>query len=322
MPPSSKPSGSVRVMILGGLVMDLIWEVPDWPVKRKAVQATRFRMQPGGKGLNQAIAAARLGAQVSIISAVGLDHLGDLLLSELEHAGVDYQFVDRDKAAGTDATGVIVEKGDPGFIGGKIAGQTVGSKLIHKAENYIKQADVLIATCEIKVETIFTAFQIAKRNKVITILNPAPPERLSTELLELTDYIVPNEWEASVVAGLDDEGGFLPMERIAQKLRKSKARNIIITTGDVGAMAYLLDDSIKKFQAFEVEPVDTTGASDAFCAGLAVSLAEGKSVEKAITIASASGALACLKFGASTSMPEKNALNSFLKRHQQDIAID
>jgi ribokinase len=321
MPRSNKSPKPARVVVLGGLVMDLIWEVPDWPIKRQAVQATRFRMQPGGKGLNQAIAAARLGAQVSVISAVGVDYLGDLLLNELEQAEVDFQFVDRDKSAGTDATGVIVEKGDPGFIGGKIAGQTVGYKLIHKAENYIKRADVLVATCEIKVETILTAFEIAKKHKVTTILNPAPPEKLTSELLQLTDFLVPNEWEASIVAGMD-RGGFLSIERVAKKLRQSKANNIVITTGDVGAIAYLVDDSIKKFHAFEVEPVDTTGASDAFCAGLAVSLAEGKPVEDAITIASAAGALACLKFGASTSMPEKNTVNSFLKRNQQKIALD
>ncbi|MBE0573621.1 ribokinase [Candidatus Dojkabacteria bacterium] len=318
---STKSSKAPKIVVLGGLVMDLIWEVPEWPMKRKAVQATRFRMQPGGKGLNQAIAAARLGAQVGVISAVGVDHLGDLLLTELEQMAVDCQFVDRDKAAGTDATGVIVEKGDPGFIGGKIAGQTVGSKLIHKAENYIKRADVLMATCEIKVETILTAFEIAKKYKVTTILNPAPPEKLSSELLALTDYLVPNEWEASVVAGVD-QGGFLSVERIAKRLKQAKAQNIIITAGDLGGVAYLADGGIKKFQSYEVEQVDATGASDAFCAAFAVSLAQDKSVEESITIASASGALACLKFGASTSMPLRNAVNSFLKRNHKNIVLD
>lgn len=321
MPKTSKSTKTIKIMILGGLVMDLIWEVPDWPVKRKAVQATRFRMQPGGKGLNQAIAAARLGAQVSVISAIGEDHLGDLLLEELDQADVDYQFVDRDGAAQTDATGVIVEKGDPGFIGGKLAGQTVGGKLLHRAENFIKRADVLMATCEIKTETILTAFEIAKKHKVTTILNPAPPEKLKSELLSLTDYIVPNEWEASIVAGMD-QGGYTSTEGIAKKLRQLKAHNIIITTGGAGAAVLLLGENFRHFQAFDVDTVDSTGASDAFCAGLAVSLAQGKSADDSITIASAAGALSCMKFGASTSMPEKNAVNNFLKRNHHAIALE
>ena len=308
-----------RIVVVGGIVMDLIFEVPEWPVLRKAVQASAFIMQPGGKGLNQAVAAARLGAQVSVISAVGQDHLGDLLLAELEREGVDYQFVERRPGVDTDATCVIVEKGEPGFIGAKLATRTVDPKLVSKAESYIKAADAVLATGEVPVDTVEAAFKIARKYKVVTVFNPAPPERLNTPVLSLVDYLVPNEWEASVVAGVK-RAGYTSVETIAKRLRKEKANNVIITTGDLGSSA-LLGDEFKIFNAFDIETVDTTGASDAYCATLALGLAQGKDIDDAITIASAAGALSCMRFGAATSMPDKSALNDFLKRKGLSISF-
>lgn len=314
---------AAKIVILGGIVMDLIWEVPNWPKKREAVQATRFRIQPGGKGLNQAIAAARLGARVTVISAIGQDHLGDLLLEVLEKEGIDFQFIDRNSAADTDATAVIVEKGEPGFIGAKLASQTVTIKQLHKAEPFIKDADAIMATGEMRPDIIQAAFEMAKKHRVITILNPAPPEKYKSELLSLTDYLIPNEWEGSIVSGLNQRKQMtVTPERIAKKLRKMKANNIIITTGDVGATTYLLEDkNVVHHQAFNIQPVDTTGASDAFCSGLAISLSQNKSISDALTIASAAGAMSCMVFGASTSMPDRSIVNDFLRRNQKELAI-
>lgn len=314
---------TTKIVVLGGIVMDLIWEVPTWPAKRKAVQATRFRLQPGGKGLNQAIAAARLGAKVTVISAIGQDYLGDLLLEVLEKEGIDFQFIDRNSAADTDATAVIVEKGEPGFIGAKLATQTVTTRQLHRAEAFIKEADAIMATGEMRPEIIQAAFEIARKYKVPTILNPAPPEKLKSDLLSLTDYLIPNEWEGSIVSGLDQsKQKTVTPERIAKKLRQMKANNIIITTGDVGATTYLLGDkNITSHQAFDILSVDTTGASDAFCSGLAVSLSQNKDIKDALTIAAAAGALSCMIFGASTSMPERVAVNEFLRRNQKNLAI-
>jgi len=302
-----------KILVLGGIVMDLIFDVPEWPVLRKAVQASRFVMQPGGKGLNQAIAAARLGADVSVISAIGQDHLGDLLLEELEKNGVDYQLVDRSSAADTDICGVVILNSEPGFIGGKMASQTVDARLVNRAESFIKSVDVIMATGEVPLSAVEAAFSIARKYKVTTVLNPAPPERLKNNILSLTDYIVPNEWEASIVAGTEP-GGFLSTERIARKLRQAKVGNVIITTGDLGSRALIEGaDEIRSFKAFDIEAVDTTGASDAFCSALAVALAQSKNIDDAVTIASAAGALSCMRFGAATSMPDKNMVNDFLK---------
>lgn len=301
----------VKVVVLGGLVMDLIYEVPEWPVLRKAVQATSFVMQPGGKGLNQAVAAARLGAQVTVISAIGQDYLGDLLLAELERESVNYDPVERQPAVDTDATCVIIEKGEPGFIGGKLAGNTVDYSLISKASSYIKSADVVMATGEVPVDAVQEAFKIAKEHGIITVFNPAPPEKLGKAVLSLTDYLIPNDWESSVLVGVRRAGGGFSLEEIARRLRRNGANNVIITGGAYHGL-YLIGPDSGTFEAFEVDIVDTTGASDAFCAALAVSLAQGKDIDAAIVIASAAGALACTKFGASTSMPERSALNAFL----------
>lgn len=316
----SKP---VKVVVLGGIVMDLVFEVPEWPVLRKAVQASSFVMQPGGKGLNQAIAAARLGAQVSMISAIGTDQLGDLLLARLDREGIDHQFVERRPATDTDATGVIIQNGEPGFIGAKLASTTVDAKLVKRAEAYIKSSDIIMATCEVPANTIEVAFEIGRKNKVYTILNPAPPEKLKNSLLALTDYLVPNEWESAVLVD-ERQGGSVPVDTIARRLRKEKANNVIITTGSMGCIALLEQDvNLRSFQGFDIEVVDTTGASDAFCAALSVAVAEEKSVDEAITIACASGALACTRFGAANSMPTKTALNDFLRRmdHSTNLSL-
>lgn len=317
-------ANSLNIVVLGGLVMDLIWEVPDWPTKGRAVQATRFRMQPGGKGLNQAIAAARLGANVTVISAVGPDYIGDRLLEELDNEGIDLTLVERNVASDTDATGVIVENGEPGFIGAKIASQTISSKLLNRAEPYIKRADVIMATGEIQPHTIKAAFEFAKKNNVVTLMNPAPPERLEKELLSITDYLIPNFWEGSVVAGLDKKRNHqIDSFQIIGKLRRMGANNVILTRGEGGSTYSLVGESGYEFEEpVEVEAQDTTGASDAFCAGLAVGLASGKQFEDAMLIATAAGAMACLTFGASTSMPKKAALNEFLKRNKFKISID
>lgn len=311
---------AVNIVILGGVVMDLIFEVPEWPQVRQAVQATSFTMQPGGKGLNQALAATRLGAHVSVISAVGPDRLGDLLLSQLQEENIDYQFVERRSAIETDATCVIIDKGDPGFIGAKLATTTVDSKLVRKAEPYISNADAIMATGEVPLDAVRTAFEIARDHKVTTIFNPAPPERLGSSILSLTDYLVPNQWEATVAAG-EKRGISLPLENIARKLRREKANDVIITNGSFGCLA-LIGNEAKNFESFDVEVFDTTGASDAFCAALGIALAERKSINDAITLACASGALACMKFGAATSMPNKSSLNDFLKRRGFSISLN
>jgi ribokinase len=313
----------VKVVVIGGIVMDLVFEVPKWPALKQAVQASSFTMQPGGKGLNQAIAAARLGAQVSIISAIGQDHLGDSLLARLEKEGIDHQFVERRPAADTDATCVIVWEGKPGFIGAKLASTTVDLQLIKKAQAYIKDSDVLLATGEVPPNAVEIAFEIARKSKAITILNPTPPEplkQLKSSLLSLTDYLVPNEWEASVMADVR-ENSYIYTEILARILRREKANNVIITIGDVGCDA-LLGDEIKRFSSFQIEVVDTTGASDAFCTALAVALAEQKAVDEAITIACASGALSCTKLGAANSMPTRSALNDFLKRMGKSTGLE
>lgn len=309
-----------KIVVLGGLVMDLIFDVPDWPQIRRAVQASTFVMQPGGKGLNQSVGASRLGAQVSVICNVGQDHLGDLLLSSLEEEGIDYQHVSRPTEFDTDVTAVIIQHGDPGFIGAKMATQSVLPANVRAAETLIKNADVLMATGEIRVDAVRTAFRIAKEHKVTTILNPAPPERLGQSILSLTDYLVPNLWEASELVG-ETRGGVIAVESIVAKLRLARARNVIITNGESGCWAFLENRTVELFNPFPTTVVDTTGASDAFCAALAVSLGQGLSPSEAITVASAAGALACSAFGASSSMPRKDQVNSLMRKEGIELKL-
>ncbi|OQY99622.1 MAG: hypothetical protein B6D41_00935 [Chloroflexi bacterium UTCFX4] len=308
-----------RIVVVGGLVMDLSFEVPRWPQVREAVQARAFERSPGGKGLNQAVAAARLGAKVQIISAVGSDFFGTELLRKLKEEGVDDQFAIRKSGPETAITCVIVKDGEPGFIGTKdsedprSAPDTLSSSDVRKAQSYIRNANAVMATFEVPFDAIQTAFEIARDSEVPTILNPAPPSKLPQELYRLTDFIIPNMWEATQL--LEDRQA--DRETLVTRLKRRGAKNAIITKGDLGCVVALEGEpDVKEIDAFEVEAIDTTGASDAFCSAFAVGLAEGLDTLMAIEKAMAAGALACTKTGALESMPTASQLNNFLRRKQ------
>jgi ribokinase len=297
------------VIVVGGLTMDLSYYVDSWPRVREAVQAKSYALVPGGKGLNQATAVARMGLKVNLISSIGDDSFSDQILTFLKTEKIDGVNILRQKSTPTDLIGIIVGlDGEPGFIGIKTANSKLLSKDIESKQSLIKSSAILMVNTEIPVETALTALKIAKANGLTTIFNPAPPDHIPDGILKFVDYFVPNEWEAKV---LYPSGSRLSAGELAKRYHEMGAKVACVTLGENGCVV-ATDKGVKPYVAFSVDEVDATGAGDSFCGALAYSVTQEWDLEKSIRFASAAGALACTKPGARLSAPTLSEVNRFL----------
>jgi len=300
-----------RVTVVGSLNMDLVVRAPRIPRPGETIIGGEFRTVPGGKGANQAVAAARLGAQVAMVGRVGGDAFGGLLLENLAAAGVDHTFVTRDPQA---ATGVaLIEVDDAGqnsivVVSG--ANMRLAPADVEAAAAAIGVADVLLLQLESPLETVTRAAQVAHARGVTVILNPAPARPVPDGLLGLVDVLIPNESETALLTGLP-VGDQEEAQAAAAALRRMGVATVILTLGERGALlAY--EGGAELFPAFDVTPVDTTAAGDAFVGGLAVALAEGRPLQEAVRWGNAAGALATTRLGAQPSLPTRQALDDML----------
>lgn len=312
---------SPRIVVLGGAVMDLVFPVRELPQWHQAVQAHSFRMYPGGKGLNQAIAAARLGAEVSLISAVGNDEFGERILEYLEMHRVLCDFIEVVERDYTDVTGILVSGlGDVAFVGWKgMTMRQVSKEEIRKAEMRIREADAILITFEVSLDTVQEAVSIASAKETLIVLNPAPPldplEPPPYTLMPDIDILVPNRWEATQLLRLGDTEA----KELARLLHEMGAKIACVTDSENGC-ALATSERVDEYPSFVVgKPVDTTGGSDAFCAAVAIALVKGLDLESAITIANAAAALAVVKRGGAPSMPTVEEINRLLR--QRGLAL-
>jgi ribokinase len=296
-----------RVCVVGSFVIDLVFKVKRRPGPGETMLARDFGMFLGGKGFNQAVAARRLGAEVAIVGRVGKDQFGDMFVAKLEQEGMDASHVTRDPEAGTAlASPVIDASGENSIIAAPRANMRVTPGDALAAEEQIAAADVLMLQFEIPPTASRRAAEVAAGHGTLVLLDPAPVEHGFERFNAPIDYIVPNEIEAHMLTGrmtLDEWGTVLLPET---------RQGVVISLGDKGAAAFDRS-SRREFPAYRVNVVDTTGAGDAFRAGLAVMLAQGKPLDDAVRFANACGALACTIMGAEPSMPRRQAVEMFLK---------
>ncbi|MCP4420675.1 MAG: ribokinase [Chloroflexi bacterium] len=296
-----------KIVVVGSLNMDLIARSPHIPVPGETVLGSGFSTAAGGKGANQAVAAARLGAQVTMVGRVGDDDYGRQLSSSLEADGVDTQFVRVDVTAHTGVALITVDDaGENSIVVISGANWQLTEEDVTAAEAIIAAADMLILQLESPLEMVVYAAKLAVRHNVPVMLNPAPARPLPAELLANISYLVPNESEAALLAeyAVDNMAG---VKTAVSRLCKLGVANIIITMGSRGA--YLQDDeSSLLVPAFPVTPVDTTAAGDAFVAGLAVAVGNGLPLPEAVRFAAAAGALTTTQHGAQPSLPTKTAV--------------
>lgn len=298
------------ITVLGSMNMDLVSQVARLPEEGQTIFGSDFRTVPGGKGANQAVAAARLGVPVRMIGACGTDTLGDQLLQGLSAEGIDISGVARipDRHTGV-ATILVDEKGSNFIVVVSGANATVLPASL--PSGWLADTFALLLQLEIPMETVLEAARHAREAGVLTVLDPAPAVPLPDALLASLDLITPNESETRTLTGIDPQEP-AAMERAAGSLLERGARTVILKLGARGA--YLATDSgiRSHIPAPRVKAVDTTAAGDAFNAGLVTALREGRDLEEAVAFAHRVAALSVTRFGAQPSLPTRAEVDAFL----------
>ncbi|MER3501631.1 MAG: hypothetical protein IMHGJWDQ_001493 [Candidatus Fervidibacter sp.] len=305
---------AVKVIVVGSANMDIVAFAPKLPAPGETVLGTRFEMACGGKGANQAVACARLGAETWFIGRVGRDSFGDLLLQSFRETGVRTDFVRRDEEESSGVALIFVEEtGQNEIVVVQGANGRVQPEDIDAASPIWEGAKALLVQLEIPLHTVGYAIGEASRRGLLVVLNPAPAPRqpLPEEWFGLVDVWTPNEREIEGLTGIAVTDGE-SAERAAKALLERGAKAVVLTLGAQGALL-ATPEFIRPFPAFQVAAVDATAAGDAFAAALTVRLAEGANWEEAVIFANAAGALACTKVGAQPSMPSRLKVETLLQ---------
>ncbi|MCS7239923.1 MAG: ribokinase [Candidatus Bipolaricaulota bacterium] len=301
----------MKVAVLGSLNMDLVTNVERLPQPGETVGGRSFARYPGGKGLNQAVAAARLGAQVVLFGRVGQDEFGEELLSVARENGVDVSLVEKVEAQTGTATVLVDPKGENMIAYAPGANALVDKAYLDRILPILSTVDVLLLQLEIPLSTVAEVLSRLPAERPLVILNPSPAQDLRVLPLGRVDVLVPNAQEFQALTGWS--GNPEELERAGRRLLGRGVKTLVVTAGSDGA--YLVEsEGITHFPAFPAAVVDATGAGDAFCAALAVKLGSGRGFYEAIGFANAAAALATTKKGAVPSLPTLSDVQAFLAK--------
>jgi ribokinase len=305
----------VRICVVGSSNVDLTFRTARMPQAGETLAGKGFHLAFGGKGANQAVAAARLGANVRFVARIGDDAFGREAMERFRAEGLDVTYVRPVPGQSNGVAGIIVDDDArncivviPGANGCMTANDIRG------AAEAIQSADALLCQLEVPLEAVLEAFRVARAAGVRTILTPAPAFPLPDELFRLTDLLVPNETELEVLAGRRI-GDHREREGAARALRNRGAKAVAVTLGEEGAMV-LDDEGTTIVPAHRVDAVDTTGAGDAFSGSLAVFWAEGLPLREAARNAAAVAALAVTRLGAQTAFPTRSEVDAFIAQRR------
>ena len=297
--------------MVGSYATGLTLKVKRLPSPGETVLASGYRVDYGGKGSNQAVGCARLGAEVAFVARIGKDNFGDMALRLYRKEGVDATFVGQRAEQSTGVGFILVEAGsgnncialDPG------ANELLSAGEVAQCEAAFKLAAVVLTQLEIPVEAAEAALACGRANGATTILNPAPVRPLPASVLQLVDVLTPNQTEAKVLSGRNPGDPANP-EELAHDLIRLGVRQVVMTLGERGALI-VNSSSSKKIPATPLSAVDTTGAGDAFNAGLAMALACGEGLESAVEFAVVTGGIAVTKEGVIPSLPRREEVARF-----------
>ncbi len=303
-----------RLCVVGSANIDLTFRTARLPRPGETLIGTAVNLGFGGKGANQAVMAARLGAQVTLVGKLGRDGFAEESRRNLQQEGIDATHVGADDGRSSGVAAIIVDDEARNCIlvvPGANEGVTPAD--VRRAAAAIESAAFVLCQLEVPVETSLEAFRIARATGVGTILNPAPAAALPDELLRLTDLCIPNETEIEVLTG---QPASTPAQAAtaADILRRRGAKTVIVTLGANGAV--LVDGDARHLPPWSVESVDTSGAGDAFIGALAVFRADGTPLAEAVQKANAAAALSVTRLGTQSSFPKRGEVEAFLARQR------
>ncbi|WP_010677124.1 ribokinase [Bacillus timonensis] len=296
-----------KIVVVGSINMDLVVETDKFPSVGETLRGNSFKQRPGGKGANQAVAAARLGASVTLIGALGDDSIGENLKHNLFKEKINIDNIKTIKNTTSGIALITLTEEDNNII--VIPGANNECLLdIPNHEQIIKDADVVLVQLEVPLETVKLTIDLAYKNNIPVVLNPAPAMKLPIELLRKVTYLVPNESEMQFLCGKS-----FTQEEGIDSLLDLGVSNVILTRGRKGVL-YSNNKEKKIYQkdSYKVKSVDTTGAGDAFNGGLAVAIAEKRSLHEAISFAAIVGALAVTSIGSLDAMPYRKKVEEIL----------
>jgi ribokinase len=303
-----------RIAVVGSYATALTLKVKRMPTLGETVLASGYRIDYGGKGSNQAVGCARLGADVTFIARIGKDMFGEMALGLYREESIDTAFVHQTPKQPTGVGFILVEAAtgnnsialDPG------ANELLSADDVAECDSAFDSATVVLTQLEIPVAAAEAALSHGRARGALTILNPAPVRPLPASLLRLVDVLTPNETEAKVLAGQSPDAETEP-EDVARDLIRAGVRNVVLTLGERGALI-VTPSSSKHISAMQLSAVDTTGAGDAFNAGLATALASGESLESAVEFAVITGGMAVTKEGVIPSLPSRDEVVQFYEQ--------
>ncbi len=303
-----------RVVVIGSANMDLIATVPRLPGRGETIAGATFSQAPGGKGANQAVAAARLGAEVRFIGCVGDDDYGRELMRSLREAGVNAAGVKVSGRARTGVALIAVERGGQNqIVVATGANAELSPEDVAAAESVIASAQAVLLQLEVPMATVAAAVALARRHGVRCVLNPAPaPSAPPPRELRAVDVICPNEFEAAALTGVVADSLDGAREQVRHLLADGPSL-AVVTLGVRGAMAGERGGEMWHTPAFPVEAVDATAAGDAFVAALTVALCEGRGAREAVAFAASAGALATTRPGAQPSLPSREEVECLMQ---------
>lgn len=301
-----------KIIVVGSSNMDLAVKSPRIPSKGETILGGDFIMTPGGKGANQAVAAAKLGAEVYFIAKLGDDIFGWQSLSNFQEVGIHTEYVEQTQDAPSGVALITVDDaGDNMIVVAPGANLKLSTEDVEQAQRAIDSSGAVAAQLEVPLETVEFAAGLANNADVPFILDPAPAQKLSYEFLRMVDVLTPNETEAEILTGIkvtDESSALLA----AKDLLNRGVKAVILTMGSKG---YVLatKDRVQFVSAVKVDAVDATAAGDAFTGSLAVGLAQGKTLKDAALFANHVAALSVTKMGAQSSMPDAEQVENFIK---------
>lgn len=311
-----RQGNNINIVVVGGINADYLVRGEKLPGPGETVLGELFKRAPGGKGSNQAVAAARLGGRVALVGKLGADARGDELLETLDAEGIHPEYLLRTDEAQTGAAVIMVEEGgEKAIMVAPGANHKLTPEDVRSAQTVIEEAEVVLTQAEIPIECVMEVARIASGSDARLLLDPARPEALPDDLLRLTDIIKPNASEAQALTDITVNDRDSAREA-AHRLLQRGVSVVAVQAGGEGNLLVWQEDELF-LPELPVDSVDATGAGDAFAAALAVALAEGWPLEEAGRFANAAAALATTALGAQAALPTREAVMDLLEEHPQ-----